>query len=943
VQVTNDAPAIFPLGLTIVNWRAEDAAGNVTTATQEVLVQDNEAPSLAAPANIIVGTDPGLCETSNVDLGEAQSGDNCGGVQVTNDAPAIFPIGLTIVNWRAEDAAGNVNTAIQEVLVQDNEAPSFVAPANIVVGNDSGTCTAIVSWIEPVAFDNCSGASIQQITGLPNGSAFGLGEHLIVYQAVDASGNTIQDGFTITVSDTEAPSLVAPTNIIVGTDTGFCEASNVDLGEAQSGDNCGGVQVTNDAPAIFPIGLTIVNWRAEDAVGNVSTATQEVLVQDNEAPSLIAPANIIVGTDTGLCEASNVDLGEAQSGDNCGDVQVSNDAPAIFPLGLTIVNWRAEDAAGNVSTATQEVLVQDNEAPSLIAPANITIGTDIGLCEASNVDLGEAQSGDNCGDAQVTNDAPAIFPLGLTIVNWRAEDAAGNVTTATQEVLVQDTEAPTVLTQNITLTIQEGEQVEVFPENIDSGSTDNCGSLTLSLDKTIFTDLDEGETLVTLTASDEAGNSASNTAVVTIVVNRTPTCEIIALATDISIELDRKGQASLSSREIDNGSSSTCGRIVEENLSQSTFTCSDVGENLVLYTVIDTEGNQAETLIIVTVIDPEAPAISRTPKSITEAFTDGQIFEIPDYRISYPATDNCSVAEFIQFPSPGTTLDAQGTYPITLTARDTYGNEVQAGFDLILSSSGGKGRGKNKFVRNESLIPVPWNTPEKEIASFGFERDNNGQKEELPVIWDLSSYNGLIPGIYEIHGQVQDKEPVLIWVKVAEKAMPEGILIFENELTEFLQKDQVLATLETIDPEDDQHTYQILESQDLEVRGNQLIWKGETQKANYPLDFRVKSIDRVGQVIEKDMMLDRGVDRADFEMYPNPATDFVELQVKLTGPSHVSIQVFDLSGKVLIKDEGEYESGFNKSLEVKSFAAGTYLVQVQINYQVEMKRLIIKK
>ncbi|SHO64602.1 CARDB domain-containing protein, partial [Algoriphagus zhangzhouensis] len=159
------------------------------------------------------------------------------------------------LQFTATDFAGNSSSQEVLVMVKDNILPTIEnMPASIVVGNDPGNCTAIVSWIEPIALDNCSGSSIQQITGQPNGSAFGLGEHLILYQAVDASGNTIQNGFTITVSDTEAPSLVAPANIIVGTDPGLCEASNVDLGEAQSGDNCGGVQVTNDAPTIFPLG-----------------------------------------------------------------------------------------------------------------------------------------------------------------------------------------------------------------------------------------------------------------------------------------------------------------------------------------------------------------------------------------------------------------------------------------------------------------------------------------------------------------------------------------------------------------------------------------------------------------------------------------------------------------------------------------------------------------
>ena len=53
----------------------------------------------------------------------------------------------------------------------------------------------------------------------------------------------------------------------------------------------------------------------------------------------------------------------------------------------------------------------------------------------------------------------------------------------------------------------------------------------------------------------------------------------------------------------------------------------------------------------------------------------------------------------------------------------------------------------------------------------------------------------------------------------------------------------------------------------------------------------------------------------------------------------VSISVMGIAYVIL----GEYESGFKKVLEVKSIAAGTYLVQVQINFQIEMKRLIINK
>ena len=54
---------------------------------------------------------------------------------------------------------------------------------------------------------------------------------------------------------------------------------------------------------------------------------------------------------------------------------------------------------------TQSVTVEDNEAPSITCPSDLTVNTDSGLCTASGVALGSETTSDNCGVVTVTNDA----------------------------------------------------------------------------------------------------------------------------------------------------------------------------------------------------------------------------------------------------------------------------------------------------------------------------------------------------------------------------------------------------------------------------------------------------------------------------------------------------------------------------------------------------------
>jgi endonuclease/exonuclease/phosphatase family metal-dependent hydrolase len=111
-----------------------------------------------------------------------------------------------------------------------------------------------------------------------------------------------------------------------------------------------------------------------------------------------------------------------------GDVAVSCEpaSGSTFPLGNTTATCTATDAAGNVAAASFTVTVQDTTAPDLAMPADISkqAGSPAGLVvsfSATATDAVTAAPAVTCAPA-----SGSTFPIGVTMVNCTATDAAGN-------------------------------------------------------------------------------------------------------------------------------------------------------------------------------------------------------------------------------------------------------------------------------------------------------------------------------------------------------------------------------------------------------------------------------------------------------------------------------------------------------------------------------------
>ena len=448
--------AFFGVGTTTVTHRATDSSGNTATCSFTVTVNDNTNPTIGCPSNITTNAGSGAC-SAVVSYAAPSVSDNCPGVSASltsgQTSGTSFPTGTTTVAYTATDASGNTASCSFTVTVNDNQNPSISCPSNQTVNAASGTCAANVSYTTPTATDNCPGVTVALLSGPASGGSFSVGTTTVSYRATDAAGNIANCSFTVTVTDNQNPTISGcPANISVGNDAGQCSAT-VNWTPPTASDNCPGVTIARtagqDPNTSFALGTTGITYTAMDAVGNTATCSFNVTVSDTENPSISCPSNIVTDNDPGLCTATET-FANANFSDNCPGVTLAQIAGSAsgspFPEGTQTITFRATDAAGNTSTCSFTITVNDNEAPVFFnCPADISVGTAAGVCTAT-ITYAALQANDNC-DGTISPVQTAglgsgsAFPEGVTTETWTATDGEGNVGTCTFTVTVTDDEA----------------------------------------------------------------------------------------------------------------------------------------------------------------------------------------------------------------------------------------------------------------------------------------------------------------------------------------------------------------------------------------------------------------------------------------------------------------------------------------------------------------------
>lgn len=666
----------FAVGTTTVTCTATDTAGLMTTCTFTITVADAEAPAIVCPANISIPNTPGMC--TGVATFTATATDNCPGIGLIVCSPASgtgFPIGTTTVGCTVSDAAGNPSSCSFTVTVMDTEPPTITCPANMTIPADAGQCSAMATYA-PTATDNCPGVTV--VCTPASGSTFTLGATTVSCTATDASANTATCAFTVTVTDTQPPVVTCPANISTGTDPNQCSA--VVPFTAPATDNCPGAGVVCVPPTgtAFVVGTTTVTCTATDSSSNTSVCSFTVTVADNQAPSITCPANQIVSNDMDACSAT-VSFSAPTVADNCpglGSPSCTPPSGSSFGVGTTTVTCSVTDAAANTSTCSFTVTVNDNQAPTLACPSNITTPADPGQCSvAVKYKVGVTE---NCPGVVGPTCVPAsgsTFNVGTTTVNCTASDAAGNTATCAFTVTVADTQPPSVTCPaNITALenpIGSGGAVVIFTAT----ASDNCPSVSLVCTPSSGAVFPVGTTTVTCTATDTSGNMASCQFTVTVI-----TCTISCPANIVT-----------------GTTPGVCGAVVNYPGPTTTGGCGTVtclpapGSTFPLgvTTVVCTTTAGPSCSFTISVSDTQPPTVV-CPPNVTATGTLATNCALTAV-VTYPAptvSDNCPGATVLCVPPSGTTF-TEGVTTVVCTATDAAMNVSSCQFTVTVGAGFG--------------------------------------------------------------------------------------------------------------------------------------------------------------------------------------------------------------------------------------------------------------
>jgi hypothetical protein len=399
-----------------------------------------------------------------------------------------------------------------------------------------------------------------------------------------------------------------------------------------------------------------------------------VKIDDTRAPTIDLPASSSIVKATGAngavynFSASANDLVEGILGVSC-----SPRSGAIFPLGRTTVNCSASDSRGNSDTGSFIVDVRDLTDPKLELPSNGTSeatgpnGATVTYRASARDDV------DGVLSASCNPESGSTLKLGKTTVTCSATDNAGNSASGSFVVSVVDTKAPVLnLPDSFTVKATSGSGAIVSFQASASDVVD--GAITASCSPRSGSVFQSGVTIVTCSATDNAGNSASDSFKVLVADSTPPDLDI---PSDFSLEATGPNGAvasfSVSANDaVDGELTAVCSPRSGSSL--------DLGVNKVSCSATDKSGNKTEKFFNISIVDTRAPNLS-LPGNITLVANGNGVA-----RLSFTASAKDLVDGEVAVncdPDAGTSL-RPGVYTVSCSAKDRSGNSSSDSFGVTV-------------------------------------------------------------------------------------------------------------------------------------------------------------------------------------------------------------------------------------------------------------------
>ncbi len=469
-----------------------------------------------------------------------------------NGSTSALAHSLAVGQYELTLTDGNGCTAFYtaNIISTDNEAPALVLQDLTLILDANGTASITADQLDAGSSDNCG---IVSWTVEPDSfDCSQTGDETVTVTATDATGNESSSTVTVTVTDDQAPVLVCPDDISAS----GC-AAEVEFDLPSLIDNCAfdtaQLVLTEGLPsgATFPLGVTVQTFTYTDPAGVTAECTFEIAVVEGFETN-VTTTNVSCN---GACDGS-IDI-----------ILVGGLPPYTFEwnTGDTSASLNGLCAGGFTGTITDE-----GGCTTII---NVEI-TEPDVLEIALVDLVPTFCPSDSTGAAVVAATGGTAPYTFEWSNGSLTDSIGNVPAGTYtvsatdangceqvldvNVTATDNEAPALVLQDIQVELNANGAASIIADDLDNGSTDNCGIVEWTISQNSFGCNDLGENTVTVTATDSNGNESSDSVTVTVVDNISPSLNCPA-----------------------NITAGFCNPVVMFNLPQVSDNCTVVGTNLV--------------------------------------------------------------------------------------------------------------------------------------------------------------------------------------------------------------------------------------------------------------------------------------------------------------------------------------------------------------------------
>jgi probable HAF family extracellular repeat protein len=303
----------------------------------------------------------------------------------------------------------------------------------------------------------------------------------------------------------------------------------------------------------------------------------------------------------------------------------------------------------------------------------------------------EWSSGGTVFGTNVTLSASAV--VGSYTITLKVTDPCGEFSLANVNVNVVDTSAPSIACPG-QLELSANASCQATLPDLTSLVTvaDGCSAanaLTVRQSPVAGTSFGKGSHVVTLTATDASGNSASCTT--TILVKDTTSPVIVSAPSAVTVAANTQCEGTVPNVSGSVVANDNCTAANALSVVQSPAAGTLVGSGLhtITVTVADESGNSSATNVALSVVDSTTPAIVSAPSTLNISVDANCEAQVPNVVANVVGSDNCTPANALaitQSPAAGSVVSAGG-YVITVTVTDASGNATSKNISLIVADT----------------------------------------------------------------------------------------------------------------------------------------------------------------------------------------------------------------------------------------------------------------